>query len=140
MTTRGLGQLHVSIGLGANPDLREGFGPAGALTGQIVRVSRQGVVRPTADLAAYEAEEDPNGEGADSNPYGLFDQLGLRYAVDAGGNSLLRYFPDGTVQTVTTFPTQPAPFPFPGGPPEVDMQSVRPPSPAGRTGTCTSRS
>lgn len=124
VTSRGLGRLQVSIGLGGTPELREGFGAAGALTGQIVRVDHHGVARPVADLAAYEAEQDPNGDGADSNPYGLFDEFGLRYAVDSGGNSLLRYLPDGTVQTVATFPTQPAPFPFPNGPPEVDMQSV----------------
>lgn len=123
VTTSGLGRLQVTVGLGGTTETRAGLGADGALLGQVVRVNRSGEVVAQADLAAYETDNDPGGEGADSNPNGLLDGPGLRrVAVDAGGNSLVQYGLRGTVRSLATFPTLPAVDPASGA--TIQAQSV----------------
>jgi hypothetical protein len=55
-----------------------------------------------ADLAEYEAANDPGGGPKDSNPQGVLAWNGGTLVVDAGGNSLLKVG-DG-IQTLAVFP------------------------------------
>jgi hypothetical protein len=109
VTTYGLGRFQVTIGLGGTSDTRS---PDTPLLGTAVRVSVDGGVRAQADLAAFETAEDPDGQGADSNPYGILHAPGIfNIAADAGGNSLVRYGIAGRVRTLATFPNLPATAP-----------------------------
>jgi hypothetical protein len=121
------GSLLVTIGLGGNVNTRAAYGPGGAGLGTVMRGVTDGSPATVfADLAAFEAEEDPDaeqpdaegvGEGGDSNPFGSELVDGTLYVVDAGGNTLLRVGAEET-ELVSLFPfeTTPAP-PFLGAPP-----------------------
>lgn len=63
-------------------------------------------MRPVADLAQYEADENPDGGEVNSNPNSVLALPGRRYVVDAGGNDLLRVGPTGRISTVAVFPPQ----------------------------------
>lgn len=102
--------LLVAIGLGADPARRAELGPAGVGIGTIQRVSLRRT-RTFADLAAFEADNDPDQDqpatGPDSNPYAVLPQHGGSVlAVDAGGNDLLRIGPGGRISVVTVFPVE----------------------------------
>jgi hypothetical protein len=110
------GKAFVSIGLGSDPANRPLLGPGGALTGQIVRLKPSGRVTPFADLAAFEAANDPDqgqpGTLPDSNPYGLAPHpKGGVVATDAGANDLLRVDKRGRISTIAVFPVRPTPAP-----------------------------
>jgi hypothetical protein len=115
----------VTIGLGTDPARRAQLGPAGALIGQTVRLEPSGT-RAFADLAGYEAANDPDqhqpASGPDSNPYGLVPYRDGAVATDAGGNDLLRLDRHGRISTLAVFPTTPTPSPFGG--PDIPMQFV----------------
>lgn len=106
----GGGALFATVGLGGDPEFRDGFRPKGELFGTLVRVSRSGAVRVIADLAAYEAAANPDGDVIDSNPYGLLRRDGRSIVTDAGGNSLLRVTDRGRVSTIAVFPSRLVPF------------------------------
>ncbi|MDP9143108.1 MAG: ScyD/ScyE family protein [Actinomycetota bacterium] len=118
------------VGLGGNPDLRDDLGEElGPQFGQLYKVSPFGRVRAVADLAAFEAAENPDQdqpEGAEpnSNPNSVLSRSGRRYVVDAGGNDLLKVGPTGRIRTLAVFPERLVPAP-PGFPvPEISMQAV----------------
>ncbi|HSJ28833.1 MAG TPA: ScyD/ScyE family protein, partial [Acidimicrobiia bacterium] len=121
------GDMHVLIGLGGNSASRDAFG--NQQFGTLLRITG-GSPQVVADLVAFEESEDPDAglpgtEGPDSNPFGLaFDGVDALVA-DAGGNSLVRVQPDGTMTLVAVFPptfVDPPPFlPIPG---QMPMQSV----------------
>lgn len=108
------GTMYVTVGLGGNVARRAAFGAGAAQLGTIVRVPTDGAPVVHADLAAFEAEEDPDadqpgaggvGEGGDSNPFDaelLPD--GTLLAVDAGGNDLLAIPSADAVELVTVLP------------------------------------
>jgi hypothetical protein len=105
----GRGTLTVTMGLGGDMAIRDAIDPA---FGTLLRVLPNGKRSILADLVAYEEENNPDGEVPDSNPYGtalLPD--GSRLVVDAGGNDLLRIWPNGSIETVAVFPRR-APQPF----------------------------
>jgi hypothetical protein len=118
------GTMFIAVGLGGNVHTREDqFGADGERFGTVVEVAPDGDVSVLADLAAYEADVDPDqdqpgaeqvGEGGDSNPYGLaLDDDGSLLVVDAGGNSMVRVGQDGQVALESTFPvaeTEAPPF------------------------------
>lgn len=83
--------LTYTVGLGGNPTSRSPLEAASAsaeLLGSI-NGSRGGTMA-SLDLAAYEDANDPDGEGADSNPYGLAAGRGVSaFVADAGANALL---------------------------------------------------
>jgi hypothetical protein len=114
----------VTIGLGTDPARRAELGPDGRLIGQIVRLGHRDA-RAFADLAGYEAANDPDqdqpGTGPDSNPYGLAVVPGGVVATDAGGNDLLRVDRRGRVSTLAVFPVRPTPGP---GGAEIPMHFV----------------
>lgn len=129
----GRGTLAVTIGLGGSLETREALSDR---LGTLERLLPNGRSRQLADLAAFE-ESDPAGDGVDSNPYGTaFMPDGSRLVVDAGGNDLLRVWPNGRVTTVATFgpdfdtvvpelscPPPPPPFFPPAGTP-IPAQAV----------------
>jgi hypothetical protein len=115
---------YVPVGLGGDPALREQLGRLGPRFGQLYRVSPFFGVRAVADLAAFEAAEDPSGSEPNSNPNSVATFHSKRYVVDAGGNDLLRVGRNGKIRTLAVFPQRLVPAP-PGFPvPEVMMDAV----------------
>ncbi|MBP1805206.1 ScyD/ScyE family protein [Rubellimicrobium aerolatum] len=111
------GTLHAVVGLGADPAVRSGaLGglPGADLLGTLVAIEG-GTPQLVADLAGFEAAEDPDGAGPDSNPFGLVAQGGGFLVTDAGGNSVLTV--DGTDAITDLVVLPPAPNPLPFGPP-----------------------
>jgi hypothetical protein len=103
----------VTIGLGTDPANRDLLGATGRKLGTILKVPSQ---RIFADLAAFEAANDPDqdqpGTGPDSNPYGMIPaKNGGVIVTDAGGNDLLRVDKRGGISTLAVFPVQPTPGP-----------------------------
>jgi hypothetical protein len=96
--------------------------------GRTVRVLNSGLWGYFADVSAYEEANDPDGAGADSNPYAIAHiGAGMRAIVDAGGNDLLSMAVNGRLETLAVFPERlvDAP-PFLGLPPgaQIPMQAV----------------
>jgi hypothetical protein len=116
--------LSVLIGLGANPADRAGLPTAGQLMGTLVE-TKHGYrgLRTIADLAAWEAENDPV-EEPDSNPVGMVVDRGRYVVADAGGNTVLSVKRSGQIRLVAEFPTtrrtERPPFIPPPPPPEPD--------------------
>jgi hypothetical protein len=100
------GGLDATIGLGMDPALRGGFGPAGAGFGDLVHF-RYGRETVLADVSSYERTANPDGGLIDTNPYGLLADANGWLVTDAGGNDLLRVGSDYSVSTVATFPSRP---------------------------------
>jgi sugar lactone lactonase YvrE len=96
------GRYVVSIGLGAHPDFRKNFGSGGAHLGTLL-TGRLGDSGHTllADIAAYEAEANPDKTDLDSNPAGISRRGGGYDVADAGGNSVVRTTRKGDVSTVS---------------------------------------
>jgi hypothetical protein len=94
----------------------------------VYRISR-GRTQIVADTAAYEAGEDPAGDGTDegSNPFDLARMNGGKALVaDAAGNSLLVVDERGRLDWVASFPTELVStsnaktlFGCPAGPPDI---------------------
>jgi sugar lactone lactonase YvrE len=107
---QGRGGAYVTVGLGP-PDpatARLNWGPGGPLFGTLIKVAASGEWHVVADLAAYEAEANPDGGPLDSNPYGVLAEPSSRVVTDAGGNALLRISANGGISTIATFPSRPA--------------------------------
>jgi hypothetical protein len=99
------GAKYATIGMGANPMLRPGFGPGGVDFGKLVRLTGHGW-RAVADLAAFEAAHNPVGP-PDTNPYGLVGEGGTALVTDAGGNDLLRVGANGGISLIAVLPSRP---------------------------------
>jgi hypothetical protein len=104
----GRGGAYLTVGLQANPARRDELPGVGVGFGQLVHVPASGRWRFVADIAAFEAAFNPDGNVPDSNPYGLLAEPGRRIVTDAGGNSLLRIEPDGEISPLAVFPSRPA--------------------------------
>ncbi|MBU3076247.1 ScyD/ScyE family protein [Sphingomonas quercus] len=93
------------VGLGANPAVRTnelGSAPGAANLGSLYSFTGATVTK-IADLAGYEASENPTGDQIDSNPYHLTAGANGLLVTDAGGNSLLNVTAGGAVSTAGTF-------------------------------------
>jgi hypothetical protein len=101
-------RAYIVTGLGAPPSVRDTLGPGGTDLGRLLRIRRDGTWTSQADIAAYEAAADPDGQGPFTNPYAVLAKGGRQYVVDAGGNSLLRVARDGGISTFSVFPTREA--------------------------------
>jgi hypothetical protein len=122
---------YVTVGLGANPAVREQF-PQTAGMGKLYRLLPTGHMSVAADPAGFEAAKNPDADQptaeVDSNPYSV-DATGARVAVaDAGGNDVVAFGLRGpSLLGVLPFKTSPAPdipgFPVPPGTP-IPTQSV----------------
>lgn len=124
------GRLVVSVGLAANPAQRDALPDAAELLGHVVTARGHGSwwtrVRPLADLAAFEAAENPVHD-PDSNPVSVETIRGGYLVADAGGNTVLRVDRAGDVELVATFEDVMAEAPpFLGLPPgaTIPMQFV----------------
>ncbi|MPZ17301.1 MAG: ScyD/ScyE family protein [Luteitalea sp.] len=102
-------EAYVTIGFGADPELRADFGPAGAFFGTLLQVAPSGQGGIIADVAQYEADADPDQAGPDSNPYGLLAEADNRLVVDAGGNDLVSVDAAGDITTFAVLPENPVP-------------------------------
>ena len=112
MMGNGIGSAHVTIGWMQAPGLRDQLIAAGgpaelADFGWLVHVLPNGGWRPIVDLAAYEAETNPDTGNPDSNPYGLLAVPGAFVVADSGGNSLLRVRANGEASLLAVFPSRP---------------------------------
>jgi hypothetical protein len=99
----GNGDTYATIGLAGNKPIRKAFGPEGARLGTLVRLNPGGGLDVVADLVAYEAANDPNNDGVESDPYGLLRLKGRTIVTDAAGNDLLRVRDDGHISTLAVF-------------------------------------
>jgi hypothetical protein len=100
----GSGNLFATVGLAGDEPYRNDFGPEGARLGTLVRMRPDGGVEVVADLLDYEAAHDPDGDGVDSDPYGLLRLRHRSIVTDAAGNTLLRVTDGGQVSTLAVFP------------------------------------
>ena len=119
------GGSYVIVGLGGSPETRSAFGPLGTGLGHLYSLSYSGKARAIADLTAYEAANDPDGEGVDSNPYSVTTRWGKAVVADAGANALVNVS-HKRLSTAAVFPSRvvPAPAGIPDLPPELPMQAV----------------
>lgn len=124
---RGAGGMYVTVGLGADPAVREDLPPAGQEgNGWLLRARpAKGDWKQVADIAGFEAAANPDGGLEDSNPNSVVALPGRRVVADAGGNALLRVAANGDISTLAVFPERmvDAP-PFPGLPERIPMQAV----------------
>ena len=113
----GAGNAYVTVGFGANPDMRNALGPAGADFAQLIRVKPNGDWNSVADLGTYERTSNPDGRQLDTNPFAALASPGGEVAVtDAGANSLLRVDNHGDISTVAVMPILPPSQAFSGDP------------------------
>jgi hypothetical protein len=121
--------LHFTVGLGADPALRDQAPELGQeALGWLLRSRGKAGFKQVADIAGFEAANNPDGNVPDSNPNSVVPSgRGGWYVADAGGNSLLHVDHRGRVKTVAVFPDRmvDAP-PFLGLPPgtQIPMQTV----------------
>jgi hypothetical protein len=108
---RGNGRGDVAIGLGAEAAARTGLGAKAALLGTVVHFSVQGRGWQVADIARFEAINDPVPGTADSNPYGVASLPGASVVADAGANALFRVGANGRVSTLAVFEARYVPAP-----------------------------
>ena len=101
---QGKGNGYVTIGWGGPPALRAGFGPLGERFGTLIRLTPNGAWTVQADLAGFEAANNPAGGPVDSNPYGVLAEPSREFVTDAGGNSLLEVTAAGAVSLVAVLP------------------------------------
>jgi hypothetical protein len=123
---QGNGNLYVTIGLGDNPAVRNTFPASARLHGWLVKGNPSGNWRPSVDIAAFEAANDPDagqpGTHVDSNPNSVLALPGGRAVADAGANDLLWVDGNGDISVLAVFPVRFVPNPFGG--PMVPMQPV----------------
>lgn len=121
------GELYATVGLGADPAVRETIGGIAAELGRVAEAADDGSWMSAADLAGYEAANNPDGGLPDSNPYGIVADGDLLLVADAGANALNAIHADGTIHTVAVFPDEMVEAPdFLGLPPGtmIPMQAV----------------
>lgn len=104
---QGQGKAFVPIDLGADPAARAGLPAALRHLGWLSRINLQsGAVRFETDMAAYEAANDPDGDGPDSNPYSVVAGPSRVVVADAGANALLEVKANGSIRVLAVFPEQ----------------------------------
>lgn len=75
---------------------------------QAGKLLRSGFLRPTrivADIAAFEAENDPDGQGVESNPYASLAQRNRTLVADAAANTVVSVDRRGDVSLFAVLPT-----------------------------------
>ena len=130
------GVVYVTVGLGDAAQTRdEGvaeWGEEAAKFGTLLRVEDDGTTTVVADIAQWEAENNPDeasdlGEGLfDSNADGVHATDTTVYVADAGGNTILAVDPEtGAIELEAVVESRIVELPpFLGGPAEIPMQSV----------------
>jgi hypothetical protein len=124
---RGAGNGQLAIGLGTVASARANLGAKSALLGRVLQVDIGGTYKVGADLAAFEAANNPVPGGTDSNPFGVAALGAHSVVADAGSNALFEVAANGSTRTLAVFESRhvPAP-PFLGLPPgaTIPMQAV----------------
>ncbi len=123
----GTGNGQLVLGLGADGSVRDGLGAKSALLGRVLQVNVAGAWKAGADIAAFEAANNPVPGGTDSDPYGVAALPSRHVVADAGANALFEVAANGSMRTLAAFPsTLVAAPPFLGLPPgtQIPMQSV----------------
>jgi len=84
------GDLYGVIGLGTNPEARTTLGVSDF--GQVIAINLSGTPSWTtvADIAAFEAENNPDPGDVNSNPYSLAIHDGTIFVSDAAGNDVFK--------------------------------------------------
>ena len=108
------GSLYLVMNLGADPAVRADMPAEFADAGWLMKALDDGTVERVADVAAFEADADPDaawGGLVDSNPYAVeIIEDGVAVA-DAGGNTLLKVADDGSVSLLGAIPFTTHAFP-----------------------------
>jgi hypothetical protein len=118
------GVTYVTVGLGADPAVRDQFELEGVNFGQLIQLMPDGKWRSLHDVADYEASANPDGGVPDSNPYGLLAGPTGWIVADAGANALIS-MPRGTAPTtLAVFPNREIQPASPTLPNTLIMQSV----------------
>jgi len=95
------GRYYATIGLGADEEVRDGFGKAGEHLATVVTGRLDSDEHKLfADVLANEAENNPDGTDIDSNPAGLARAGDSLVVADAGGNAIVKVNEDGRFRTV----------------------------------------
>ena len=81
------GQQLFAIATGACFDLPP---DAAAQAGQVLRLEGGSDVTAIGDAASFECDNDPDGQGPDTDPYGLAQRGGNFYVADAAGNDVVK--------------------------------------------------
>jgi sugar lactone lactonase YvrE len=110
------GSLYVILNLGGDPGQRDRLPlGVGELRGWLVRVDTEGEIEPVADVAAFEGTHNPDassvGGSVETNPHSVVALADGAAVADAGGNSLVRVAPDGSVSLLAVFPTSDIEYP-----------------------------
>jgi hypothetical protein len=108
---RRFGRGSFVTGLGANPSARDKLRPGGSGLAKLFAFTPWGGASERADLAAYEAANDPDKDqpgtvAPDTNPTSVLGVRRGHVVVDAGGNDLLRVRHDGEISTLAVFPSR----------------------------------
>ena len=93
---------YLSIMTYADPDQLPPGLPAGQL-GHLLAKYPGGKLHPIANISAYEAAHDPDGEGVDSNPYSVLALKNQILVADAAGDDILSV-KNGQVSLWATLP------------------------------------
>jgi hypothetical protein len=88
------------------PDSNAQFGDAGKLLAHLIKITGQGQVTDVADIGAYEAANNPDGNQIDSDPYAVLDFGNKWIVADAAANDLLQVDANGNITTLAVFPSQ----------------------------------
>ena len=112
---RGNDGLYVTVGLGADPAVRDAIPALGEMGQLVLAKPSKGTWRTVVDLGDFETANDPNADGPDTNPNSVLTDSGRAIVSDAGANDLLRVHHDGSVEVLATFPNRLVPGP--GGAP-----------------------
>jgi DNA-binding beta-propeller fold protein YncE len=120
----GPGVTYLTVGLGADPAVRDQFELEGVGFGHLVQLMPDGKARSLQDIAGYEANVNPDGGVPDSNPYGLLAGPTGWVVADAGGNSLVSMALGSGPTTLAVFPTRQIEPPLPNLPNPLTMQAV----------------
>jgi hypothetical protein len=102
----GTGNGQLVIGLGADAAVRDGLGAKSALFGRVLQVNAAGAWKVGADIAAFEAANNPVAGGADSDPYGVAALPSRHVVADAGANALFEVAANGSMRTLAAFPAR----------------------------------
>ncbi|MFC7244859.1 ScyD/ScyE family protein [Catellatospora aurea] len=110
----------LTVGLSEAPANRDGLPDPGREMGRLLSVRRDWsgdwytqrlTTQRIADIAGYEAANNPDGGELDSNAQSVAFGPGGAAVVDAGANSLLFVTPAGQVSTLAVFPERQMPAP-----------------------------
>lgn len=112
----------ISIGFGTAPALRAGLGPAATGLAALHTFTVGGEVRRVLDLVPLELAN-PDGQDANTNPYGLLAEPARLLVTDAGGNFIASFESQRSGTVAAVLPPLPNP---PGTVPPIPVSQAVP--------------